>query len=284
MINAKDTRRRVRSSRHHTPVIVSLMLIIVAVLTAGGPALLPTAASAETTAASPADVSLRIGTFNAQFLPDLAVAPPGQCEWGQGVLGVDVEYCDTGRVQVYDGTKLAQSQTSLQLVIRAPGISIESTRLAGYLRQYSAGIWEGSRIGESLSSGDFDVDGIGDLAVGLPGFEDAKGLVHIRYGERFPTGSTIGFDGPSGLNQKSAAGQTKVAGARFGATVRTVRSSTTSLAWTSGWARASASRAQPGSAHNHAGQLMNRTALGPVSDVAVSLDVVWCSQTVAPYQ
>lgn len=98
--------------------------------------------------------AIAAGDFNGDQIDDLAVGAP------EGTTGFESH---RGFVRVYYGSATA-------------AVFGESVNLAGAIGQ------EGARVGFALAAGDFDGDGIDDLAVAIPGENTNAGGVRIAYG------------------------------------------------------------------------------------------------------
>ncbi|MBI4211407.1 MAG: FG-GAP repeat protein [Deltaproteobacteria bacterium] len=96
-----------------------------------------------------------VGDVNGDGVLDVAVAAPS--------ADADPQTTDVGRISIYSTQNFAQPMTVIQ------------------------GIQAGSRLGRSIAAlGDVNGDGIDDVAVGAPGFDQHKGAVFIYYGRRTP--------------------------------------------------------------------------------------------------
>ena len=147
--------------------------------------------------------ALAVGDFDGDHVDDLAVSAPGAIGGGDEPLGAPLFVYSVIKLNRPDGT------TSRK-------IDLERTQ---YWSEISLGVGLelGDRFGASLGAGDFDGDGVDDLAVGIPhrtvgGVE--AGAVQILRGQSggsFATGAW--------LTAASLAGQTPRAGDRFGAAV-----------------------------------------------------------------
>ncbi len=108
--------------------------------------------------------ALAAGDFNDDGYVDLAVGAPGEDVAGRN---------KAGRVQIFYGTRTGLS---------AKGDQIWSQATAGVRGRASTG----DRFGSALATGDFDGDGIDDLAIGVPfnthGAKDNVGKVNVLYG------------------------------------------------------------------------------------------------------
>lgn len=122
--------------------------------------------------------ALTTGDFNGDNITDLAVGSPHDSNW----------QTFSGAVFLFKGRYLAKPQAWKVLTETAVGAANESGDLFGY----------------SLAAGDFDNDGIDDLAVGGPGENNSQGRVYLFKGEPGantgePSGwQILGQDGLSG--------------------------------------------------------------------------------------
>lgn len=133
-------------------------------------------------------LTLALGDFDGNSLPDLAVGAPGE----------SLTLAEVGIVQVFPDVDLADPSNESQW----------SQDVAGILDVAE----EGDGFGRSLTVGDFDHDGFDDLVVGVPeegtdGFVES-GAVHVIYGsaggltatgDQFFTqsGAVLGDPGPA---------------------------------------------------------------------------------------
>ena len=143
-------------------------LLMMVVVGAGLTAPVGFAAETETSAVTvSAESGARfLADFDGNGFKDLAVGVPGE-DLGSAL--------DAGAVNVIYASANGLTGTASQLWTQnSPGIFDEAE--------------QGDEFGESVAVADFDGDGFGDLAIGVP-FEDANaGAVHVLYGS--PTGLT----------------------------------------------------------------------------------------------
>lgn len=140
--------------------------------------------------------SLAAGDFDGDGNDELAVGVPFDDVYGTSVV-------DGGSVKIWKGYPWGLGDYELL-----------------WLHQNSAGIGslveEGDRFGEVLTTGDFNADGLEDLAIGLP-HEDWNdpdtGIVQVLYGSRVD----LLLRTPDTLIRLGTMGQTEVEGDQFGA-------------------------------------------------------------------
>jgi hypothetical protein len=125
--------------------------------------------------------ALAAGDFNGDGFSDLAIGVAREDITVNGAFG-STTYEDTGAIVVIYGSPagLTTSDTS---VPPAAAFNFTQGGRSDKLQNYSF-------LGRSLSWGDFNGDGIGDLAIGAPGFStlpilgDQAGAVWVLYGSR----------------------------------------------------------------------------------------------------
>lgn len=133
--------------------------------------------------------SLAVGDFNNDFVDDLAVGIPGRDSV------VDEELIPrAGGIMILFGHPIAGlTSEGLQNIIRS--VALPSTPIFG--------VEEYEHYGEKLSAGDFNGDGIDDLAVGIPRFhiKDTSGntIVKDAGGIQILSGSNEGLVFPSDM-------------------------------------------------------------------------------------
>jgi hypothetical protein len=108
--------------------------------------------------------ALAAGDFDADGVDDLAVGVPGE-----GLGGVFFEYYGAGAVQVFYGQFGSGLGTA-----RANWIE-EGGMVFGY-------VGDNDNFGDTLAVGDFNNDGVDDLAIGAPGERNGSGEVSIVMG------------------------------------------------------------------------------------------------------
>jgi hypothetical protein len=114
--------------------------------------------------------ALAAGDFDHNGCDDLAIGVPGQDGIDNGVAVVDA-----GEVIVVYGF---------------PVIGLDRFQATGLSQNGRDGAWPdieghpqtGDRFGRSLAAGDFNLDGVADLAIGIPGESNGAGAVNIVYG------------------------------------------------------------------------------------------------------
>jgi hypothetical protein len=107
--------------------------------------------------------ALAAGNFNGDACSDLAIGIPGE---DSGIPGFSPVRVDVGAVQVLFGSPAGLTTTGAQFLFQGPTIGP-----TGPVTVPGEGGESGDRFGHSLTWGDFNGDGFGDLAVGVP-FED----------------------------------------------------------------------------------------------------------------
>jgi len=120
-------------------------------------------AQGDVTAPQAAADTRQRGDFNRDGYADLAVGIPGEDALGRA---------DSGAVLVTYGGPSGLSWNSADTQALWPGDEHGTPGVAE----------AGSRFGSSLASGDFNGDGMGDLAVGAPGANGYAGAVYVVYG------------------------------------------------------------------------------------------------------
>lgn len=103
------------------------------------------------------NLTLAAGDLDADGLADLAVGDPAVFDHGAGA--VDVYYGTPQGISTLDGQRWTQD---------SPGVEDDSE--------------PGDAFGGSMAIGDYDDDGIGDLAIGVPGENERAGAVQVIFG------------------------------------------------------------------------------------------------------
>ncbi|HEX8105302.1 MAG TPA: FG-GAP repeat protein [Solirubrobacteraceae bacterium] len=120
------------------------------------------------------------GDFNGDGRADLAIGAPGETDDASAAAGA---------VHVLYGSPTGLTTAGSQLWTQdSPGV-IEVTD-------------SGDRFGAAIATGDFDGDGFGDLAVGVPGEDKGAGAVTVLHGSAAGitgTGSQLWSQGSSGI-------------------------------------------------------------------------------------
>jgi hypothetical protein len=123
----------------------------------------PSSATATSSQVSAQSSSQIYGDFNGDGFDDVAIGVPQE---------------DVGSIQDAGAVEVIYGSSS--------GLSATSTRADQFWTQNSADVKDTSEIdddfGSSLTSGDFNSDGIDDLAIGVPGENNGAGAVNVIYG------------------------------------------------------------------------------------------------------
>jgi FG-GAP repeat len=122
--------------------------------------------------------ALAAGDFNGDGMSDLAIGIPGE----------DIAFQDSGRVVVVYGSPQGLAASGPNMV-RAP----QSFDLVDDVDV----IDEGANLGSALAWGDFNGDGVGDLAIGAPGLERVTGFPAFLFTQRNAGGVWVLFGQPN---------------------------------------------------------------------------------------
>jgi hypothetical protein len=124
--------------------------------------------------------ALASGDFNGDHISDLAIGIPGKDITVPGLFG-PTTFTSVGRVVVIYGSKDGGLNTSSSAVVPAQSFDFTQGGRSDKLQN-------NVELGRALAWGDFNGDGIGDLAIGAPGFsplavfQQSAGAVWILYG------------------------------------------------------------------------------------------------------
>lgn len=123
--------------------------------------------------------ALAAGDFNGDGTADLAIGVPGDVELGNQLTSKDNK-ANAGAVNIIYGDAYVTTLNE-----GGPAL-LGNEQVHQNLKGVSGGREAGDEFGAALAAGDFNGDGVDDLAIGVPGEDigDVKnaGMVHILYG------------------------------------------------------------------------------------------------------
>ena len=106
--------------------------------------------------------SLAAGDFNGDGYSDLAIGVPYEDITAPGFLGIQTSYKDLGGIVILYGSR--NGLTATDTAVPAPKY-FDLSNISSKVELH-----DGAQLGFSLSWGDFNGDGIGDLAMGIPNY------------------------------------------------------------------------------------------------------------------